>query len=81
MHASARDGSGAAIGDVKEQTPASLGMLAGAGTLIVGNVVVGFVLGYFAARYLHWTWALPFGIILGFISGFVSMYRRLSRLS
>ena len=66
---------------VKEQTPASLAMLAGAGTLIVGNVVVGFALGYLAARYLRWTWALPAGIILGFVSGFVSMYRRLRQLS
>lgn len=66
---------------VKQQTPLSLATLAGAGTLIVGNVIVGFALGYVATRYLRWAWALPAGIILGFISGFVSMYRRLSQFS
>jgi len=65
---------------LKEQTPLSLGQLAGAGTGIIGSIVVGLVLGYLAARYLGWSWALPVGIIMGFIAGVVSMYQRLSKL-
>lgn len=66
---------------MKEQTPLSLGQLAGAGTGIVGSIVVGLVLGYLAARYLHWSWALPVGIVMGFIAGVVSLYQRLSKLA
>ena len=66
---------------MKEQTPLSLADLAGAGTAIIGTIVVGLLLGYLAARYLHWTWALPIGIVMGFIAGIVSMYRRLSKLA
>jgi len=66
---------------LKEQTPLSLGQLAGAGTGIVGSIVVGLVLGYLAARYLHWSWALPVGIVMGFIAGVVSLYQRLSKLA
>lgn len=65
---------------MKEQTPLSLGELAGAGTGIIGTIVAGLLLGYLAARYLHWNWALPLGIVMGFVAGVVSMYRRLSKL-
>jgi F0F1-type ATP synthase assembly protein I len=66
---------------LKEQTPLSLGELAGAGTGIIGTIVAGLFLGYLAARYLHWSWALPVGIIVGFVTGVVSMYQRLSKLA
>ena len=65
---------------MKQQTPLSLGELAGAGTGIIGTIVAGLLLGYLAARYLHWSWALPVGIVMGFVAGVVSMYRRLSKL-
>lgn len=65
---------------LKEQTPLSLAQLAGAGTSIIGTIVAGLLLGYLAARYLHWNWALPVGIVMGFIAGTVAMYRRLSKL-
>jgi F0F1-type ATP synthase assembly protein I len=66
---------------LKQQTPLSLGELAGAGTGIVGSIAVGLILGYLAARYLHWNWALPVGIVMGFVAGVVSMYQRLSKLA
>ncbi|HLJ83265.1 MAG TPA: AtpZ/AtpI family protein [Candidatus Eremiobacteraceae bacterium] len=50
--------------------------LAGAGSSIVGTLVVGLLLGLAAARYLHWEWAAPVGLILGFVAGIVSAYRR-----
>ena len=56
--------------------PASL---AGVGFTLVGNVVVGLVLGLVAAKYLHWTFAVPVFLLLGFASGFASMYRQLTR--
>ena len=65
---------------MRDQTPLSLGELAGAGTGIIGTIVAGLLLGYLAARYLHWSWALPVGIVMGFVAGVVSMYRRLSKL-
>lgn len=66
---------------MKEQTPLSLGELAGAGTGIVATIAAGLILGYLAARYLHWNWALPVGIVMGFVAGVVSMYQRLSKLA
>ena len=66
---------------MKEQTPLSLGALAGAGTGIIGTIVAGLLLGYLASRYLHWSWALPVGIVMGFVAGVVSMYQRLSKLA
>jgi F0F1-type ATP synthase assembly protein I len=66
---------------LKEQSPLSLGELAGAGTSIIGTIVAGLILGYLCARYLHWSWALPIGIVMGFVAGIVSMYRRLSKLA
>jgi F0F1-type ATP synthase assembly protein I len=65
---------------VKDQTPLSLGQLAGAGTTVIGTIVVGLFLGIAAARYLHWEWALPAGVVLGFVAGIFSMYRRISNL-
>ena len=52
--------------------------LAGAGSSIIGTLVVGLLLGLAAAKYLHWEWAAPVGLILGFIAGIVSAYRRFS---
>ena len=63
---------------MKEQTPLSLAQLAGAGTSLIGAIVVGMLLGYAAARYAHWEWALPCGILLGFVGGMIIMYRRIS---
>ena len=65
---------------MKQQTPLSLAELAGAGTGIIVTIVSGLILGYLAARYLHWNWALPVGIVMGFVAGVVSMYQRLSKL-
>lgn len=63
---------------MKEPTPLSLAQLAGASTTVIAAVVVGMLLGFAATRYLHWDWAIPVGIVLGFVGGIVSMYRRLS---
>jgi len=63
---------------VKPQTPLSLVRLAGVGFILVGNVVVGFLLGFAAYKYLHWSWAVPAGVLLGFVSGFVAMIRQLT---
>lgn len=65
---------------MKPQAPLSLAELAGAGTGIIVTIVSGLILGYLAARYLHWNWALPVGIVMGFVAGVVSMYQRLSKL-
>jgi F0F1-type ATP synthase assembly protein I len=50
--------------------------LAGAGSSIIGTLIVGLLLGLAAAKYLHWEWAAPVGLILGFVAGIVSAYRR-----
>jgi F0F1-type ATP synthase assembly protein I len=63
---------------MKTPSPLSLAELAGAGTAVIGAVVVGLLLGLAAARYLHWDWGVPVGIVLGFVAGLVSMFRRLS---
>jgi F0F1-type ATP synthase assembly protein I len=63
---------------VKQQSPLSLAQLAGAGTTVIGTLVVGLLLGLAAARVLHWEWAVPVGIIVGFAAGIASMFRRLS---
>ena len=47
---------------------------------VIGTLIVGLALGLAAARYLHWEWAVPAGVVLGFIAGIVSMFRRLSTL-
>jgi hypothetical protein len=58
--------------------PLSLGSLAGAGTGLIGAIFAGLLLGLAAARYAHWEWAVPVGIVAGFVGGVVSMYRRIS---
>ncbi|HXW51538.1 MAG TPA: AtpZ/AtpI family protein [Candidatus Acidoferrales bacterium] len=63
---------------MKQQTPLSLAQLGGAGMSIIGTLVVGFAIGWCASRFLHWDWAIPVGIILGFVAGMVSMFRQLS---
>jgi F0F1-type ATP synthase assembly protein I len=65
---------------MKGPTPLSLAQLAGAGTSVIATVVMGLVLGLAASHYLHWDWAVPVGVVLGFIAGIVSMFRRLSAL-
>jgi F0F1-type ATP synthase assembly protein I len=61
------------------QKPLPMGRLATAGFSLFGNVIVGLVLGLLANHYLNWSWAVPAGILLGFVAGFVSMFRQISR--
>lgn len=63
---------------MKGQAPLSLAQLAGAGTGLIGTIFAGLLLGYIVARYAHWEWGLPVGIVAGFVAGIVSMYRRIS---
>lgn len=63
---------------MKQQNPLSLAQLGGAGMSVIGTLVVGFALGWLASRFLHWDWAVPVGILLGFAAGIVSMFRQLS---
>lgn len=63
---------------MKHQTPLSFGRLAGVGFTLVGNVLIGLLLGLLAYKYAHWSWAVPAGVLLGFVSGFVSMMRQLT---
>jgi len=63
---------------VKQRPPLELAQLAGAGTTVIATLVVGLLLGLAAARFLHWEWAVPVGVILGFAAGIASMFRRLS---
>jgi hypothetical protein len=65
---------------VKQPTPLSHAELAGAGTSVIVTLVAGLLLGLAAARYLHWEWAVPVGVIVGFAAGIASMFRRLSTL-
>jgi len=65
---------------MSSQTPLSTSRLATAGFSLFGNIIVGLVLGLLANRYLHWGWAVPAGILLGFIAGFISMFRQLRSL-
>jgi F0F1-type ATP synthase assembly protein I len=65
---------------VKQQSPLDLAQLAGAGTGVIASLFVGLLLGLAAAHYLHWDWAVPVGIVLGFAAGIMSMFRRLSAL-
>lgn len=53
--------------------------LAGVGFTLVGNVIAGFLIGWVIAKYLHWSLAIPICLVLGFVSGFVAMYRRMTR--
>ena len=63
---------------MKQRPPLELAQLAGAGTAVIATLVVGLLLGLGAARYLHWEWAVPVGVILGFAAGIASLFRRLS---
>jgi len=65
---------------VKQPSPLSLAQLAGAGTSVIVTLVAGLLLGLAAARFLHWEWAVPVGIIVGFAAGIASMFKRLSTL-
>ncbi len=53
--------------------------LAGAGFSVVATIFVGLLLGLAAAKYLHWLFAIPVGLILGFVAGIVSLFRQLAR--
>jgi F0F1-type ATP synthase assembly protein I len=63
---------------MRQQDPLTLGQLGGAGMSVVATLIVGFGLGWLGARYLHWDWAVPVGILLGFAAGIVSMFRQLA---
>jgi len=63
---------------MKRQNPPSLAALSSAGMSVIGTLVVGFLLGWLASRTLHWDWAIPVGIVLGFVAGIVSMFRQLA---
>jgi F0F1-type ATP synthase assembly protein I len=63
---------------MKQQNPLSLAQLSAAGLSIISTLVIGFTLGWLASKYLHWDWAIPVGILLGFAAGMVSMFRQLS---
>ena len=65
---------------MKQPSPLSLAQLAGAGTSVIVTLVAGLLLGLAAARFLHWEWAVPVGIIVGFAAGIASMFKRLSTL-
>jgi len=63
---------------MKQQNPLSLAQLGGAGVSVLGTIIVGFGLGWLASRFMHWDWAIPVGIVLGFVGCIVSMFRQLS---
>jgi F0F1-type ATP synthase assembly protein I len=63
---------------MKQQNPLTLAQLGSAGMSVFGTLLVGFLLGWVASRFLHWDWAIPVGIVLGFVAGIVSMFRQLS---
>ena len=62
---------------MKQPSPLKLGSLAGAGMTVIGTLVVGLLLGLLAAKFLHWEWAVPIGIVLGFVAGMISMFRQI----
>jgi len=63
---------------VKQPSPVTLANLAGAGTIVIGSLVMGLIAGLAAERFLHWDWAVPAGIIIGFGAGITLLFRRLS---
>jgi len=65
---------------VKDQTPLSVSALGAIGFSLIANVIAGGLLGFAAYKYLHWGWAVPVGILVGFVSGFFSMFRQLAAL-
>jgi hypothetical protein len=60
--------------------PLSLASLGGIGFSLIANVIAGGLLGFAAYKFLNWGWALPVGILMGFVLGFFSMFRQLSRM-
>jgi F0F1-type ATP synthase assembly protein I len=62
------------------QPPPSISKVAGVGFSLVGSVVVGVGLGLVAAKLFHWDWAVPIGVLLGFVAGFVAVFRSLREL-
>lgn len=60
--------------------PLSLASLGGIGFSLIANVIAGGLLGFAAYKFLNWGWAVPVGILVGFVSGFFSMFRQLSQL-
>lgn len=62
------------------QDPLSASRLAGVGFSLFANVIVGLLLGLAANKYLHWSWAVPAGVLVGFVSGFFSMFRQLKNM-
>jgi F0F1-type ATP synthase assembly protein I len=63
---------------MKQQSPPSLAQLGSAGVSVLGTLIVGFLLGWLAWKLLHWDFAIPIGIVLGFVAGIVSMFRQLA---
>jgi F0F1-type ATP synthase assembly protein I len=63
---------------MKQQNPLTLAQLGSAGMSVIGTLIVGFFLGLLAHKFLHWDWAVPVGIVLGFIAGMLSTFRQLS---
>lgn len=63
---------------MKQQSPLTLAQLGSAGMSVFGTLIVGFLLGWLGSRLLHWDWAIPVGIVLGFVAGIVSMFRQLA---
>lgn len=64
---------------MKPSEPLALSRLTGVGFTVVGTIIVGFALGLLANKFLHAPWAVPLGILLGFIAGMLSMFRQLPR--
>ena len=62
---------------MKGDDPLTMARLASVGFSLLANVGVGFVLGVLANKYLHWDWAIPLGIVVGFAAGFAMMFRQL----
>ncbi len=60
--------------------PLSLASLGAIGFSLIANVIAGGLLGFAAYKFLNWGWAVPVGILVGFVSGFLSMFRQLSQL-
>jgi hypothetical protein len=57
----------------------SVALLAGSGMRVAGATIAGLLIGIALAKYAHWTWAAPAGIVLGFAGGFFAAYRDLAR--
>jgi F0F1-type ATP synthase assembly protein I len=64
---------------MKPSEPLALSRLSGVGFTVVGTIIVGFALGLLANKFLHAPWAVPVGIVAGFVAGMVSMFRQLAR--